>query len=231
VRAVMDHRQGRCDNGEETVNRASALIMLTGLSLAANLAPAAEPLGRFFFTPAQRAQLDIARSQKSRATLASEQTDEAAAQPLPEVLTYRGSVRRSDGKSTVWLNNQTVQDQQPVEGLAVVGRVNANGDVTLQVPQTNRTIELKPGQSVDIGSGIVEEPFARDVTAPKPETKPPATASVAGKPEPAKPLAPGEKAAAAGTPEQKVLEAQPESALERLRRTRPEGIGNAPDRR
>lgn len=44
--------------------------------------------------------------------------------------------------------------------------------------------------------------------------------------------APGEKTAAtASTPEQKVLEAQPESALERLRRTRPEGNGNAPDRR
>jgi hypothetical protein len=214
------------------VNRVIALIMLTGLSLTGSLAPAAEPLGRFFFTPAQRAQLDIARSQKSRATLANEPTDEtAAAQPLPEVLTYRGSVRRSDGKSTVWLNNRTVQDQKPVEGLAVVGRVNANGDVTLQVPQTNRTIELKPGQSVDIGSGIVEEPFARQVTAPKPETKPPTTTGAAGKPEPAKPLAPGEKPAAAGTPEQKVLETPPESALERLRRTRPEGIGNAPDRR
>jgi hypothetical protein len=215
------------------VKQAIALITLTGLSLAANLAPAAEPLGRFFFTPAQRAQLDVARSQKSRATLASEPTDEtAAAQPLPEVLTYRGSVRRSDGKSTVWLNNRTVQDQQPVEGLAVVGRVNANGDITLQVPQTNRTIELKPGQSVDLGSGIVEEPFARSVTAPKPETKPPGVESAADKPVPARPLAPGEKPAAAGTPEQKVLETPPESALERLRRARPGGTGNnAPDRR
>jgi hypothetical protein len=212
------------------VNRAIALITLTGLSLMGNLAPAAEPLGRFFFTPAQRAQLDIARSQKSRAALANEPTNEtAAAQPLPEVLTYRGSVRRSDGKSTVWLNNRTVQDQQPVEGLAVVGRVNANGDVTLQVPQTNRKIELKPGQSVDIGSGIVEEPFARNVTAPKPEPKPPVTP--AGKAEPGKPATSGEKTASPGTPEQKVLETPPESALERLRRTRPEGIGNAPDRR
>jgi len=213
------------------VNRAIALIMLTGLSLMGNLAPAAEPLGRFFFTPAQRAQLDTARSQKSRATLASEQTDEASAQPLPEILTYGGSVRRSDGKSTIWLNNRAVHDQQTIEGLAVVGRVQRNGEVSLQVPQTNRTIELKPGQSVDIGSGIVEEPFARDVTAPKSETKPPATASAAGKPEPAKPLAPGEQAAARGTPEKRLLEIPPASALERMRRPPPEGIGNAPDRR
>ena len=205
------------------MKRAVALLALAGLP-ASGLSQAAEPLGRFFFTPAQRAQLDVARSQKSRATLASEQTEDAA-QASPEILTYSGSVRRSDGKSTVWLNNRAVQDQKPIEGLAVIGRVNSNGAVDVQVPQTNRSIELKPGQSVDIGSGIVEEPFARQVTAPKPDAKSPATASATGKPEPAKPLAPGEKAAAAGTPEQKVLETPPESALEPLRRTPPRESG------
>jgi hypothetical protein len=109
--------------------------------------------------------------------------------------------------------------------------VQRNGEVSLQVPQTNRTIELKPGQSVDIGSGVIEEPFARQVTAPKSEPRPPATASTADKPGPAKPLAPDEKAAATGTPEQRVLETPPESALERLRRPPPKGIGSAPDRR
>lgn len=214
------------------MKRAIALLTLTGLSLTGNLAQAAEPLGRFFFTPAQRAQLDVARSQKSRATLASEPSDEAAAAPLPEILTYGGFVRRSDGKSTIWLNNRAVQDQQPIEGLAVTGRVKSNGDVTLQVPQTNRNIELKAGQSVDLGTGVIEEPFARQVTAPKPEPKPAGPESAAGKPAPGKPPAPGEKAAATDrAPEQKVLEAPPESALERLRRTPAEGNGNAPDRR
>jgi hypothetical protein len=158
--------------------------MLTVMSLTGKPSFAAEPLGRFFFTPAQRAQLDVARSQKSRATLASEQPDEAAA-PLPEILTYSGSVRRSDGKSTVWLNNRAVHDQQSVEGLAVIGRVNSSGDVTLGVPQTNRKIELKPGQSVDIGTGIVEEPFARQVTAPK--SLPSATPATGTKPTPPSP--------------------------------------------
>jgi hypothetical protein len=98
----------------------------------------------------------------------------------------------------------------------------------LELPQTNRSIELKAGQSVDLGSGTVEESFARQITAPKPA----GPESAAGKPAPGKPVAPGEKTAATvGTPEQKALEAQPESALERLRRTRPEGNGNAPERR
>jgi hypothetical protein len=164
--------------------------MLTGLSLTGNLSPAAETLGRLFFTPAQRAQLDVARSQKNRATPGSGQTDEAA--PLPEILTYSGSVRRSDGKSTVWLNNRAMHGQQSIEGIAVIGRVNPNGAVTLQVPQTSRNIELKAGQSVDIGSGVIEEPYARQVTAPKPA----GAERAAGKPVPGKPPAPSGKAAA-----------------------------------
>ncbi len=114
----------------------------------------------------------------------------------------------------------------------MVGRVNSNGDVTLQVPQTNRKIELKPGQSVDLGSGIVEEPFAR--RSPRRSLKlnrrPPRALQASRCPP--NPWRRARKPAAAGTPEQKVLETPPESALERLRRTRPEGTGNnAPDRR
>ncbi len=200
------------------------LLMLTVMSLTGMPSFAAEPPGRFFFTPEQRVQLDIARKQKSRVTLASEIEENAA--PVAEILTLGGSVRRSDGKSTVWLNNRAVNDREAPGGVIIDHRLRPNGAVSLQVPQSARSIELKVGQSVDIVSGVIEEPFARQVTAPKPA----AAESAAGKPAPGKPPAPGEKAAAAtGTPEQKVLERAPETASERLRLA-PEG-SNAPDRR
>ncbi len=202
------------------------LLMLLGLSLGGGLSHAAEPLGRFFFTPAQRAQLDTARSQKSRVTLATDAADQQAA-PVAEILTLGGSVRRSDGKSTVWLNNRAINDREATGGIVIDHRLQRDGTLSLQVPQSARSIVLKVGQSVDIVSGTIEEPYARQVTAPKPAG--PDTA--AGKPAAGKPPAPGEKAAAAGTAEQKMLEAQPESALERLRRPPAEGNGNAPDRR
>jgi hypothetical protein len=187
---------------------------------------AAESLGRLFFTPPQRAQLDVARSQKSRVTLASENQQEAA--PAPEIITYSGVVRRSDGRSTILINNKPVSDGQAINGVPLSGSIGANGTVTLRMPQSDRPVELKVGQSLEIVSGTIEEPFSRSATAPQPA----GPESAAGKPVPGKPPAPGEKAAAtAGTPEQKVREAQPESALERLRPTRPEGNGNAPDRR
>lgn len=139
-----------------------------------------------FFTPAQRASLDTARTQRARATLSTEKTEETAA-PVPQTITYDGMVRRSDGKTTVWLNNRPVDDKDPAGGATLVGRVGADGSVSLQVPQSGRSVDLKPGQSIELLSGAIDEGFLRKpaATEPKPAAKPPADAK-AGKPEAAK---------------------------------------------
>ncbi|HEY7657535.1 MAG TPA: hypothetical protein VH881_11765 [Burkholderiales bacterium] len=141
-------------------------------------APAQERLGRLFFTPAQRASLDVARSQRARTTLDTEKTEQDAA-PVPQTITYSGVLRRSDGKTTVWLNNQPVHDRISAGAAAIVGRVRPDGSVTLQVPQSGRSVTLKPGQSVELLGGTVEEGYSRRPEAPKPEPKPAATASPA----------------------------------------------------
>ena len=123
----------------------------------------AEPIGPLFFTPAQRAQLDTARSQQKRGIVTPEP---AQPSPPPEIVTYSGMVRRSDGKSTVWINNHPVQGRD-VGGVAIE-RVRPDGVVTLKVPQTSRDVKLKVGQSLDVVSGTIEEPFDRPVAAPKP---------------------------------------------------------------
>lgn len=150
--------------------------MIRGLALACALilvvepAVAAEPLGRLFFTTAQRASLDVARSQRSRATLSAEKNEEAAA--VPEIVTYGGMVRRSDGKTTVWINNRAMHDNVRPDGATMVGRVKPDGGVTLQVPQTGRSVDLKPGQSIELLSGAIEEGGSRRPPASKPEAKP-----------------------------------------------------------
>jgi hypothetical protein len=162
---------------------------------------------------------------KQLITLASDKEQDAA--PVAEILTLGGSVRRSDGKSTVWINNRAINDRDASGGV-IVDRLQPNGALSLQVLPSARSIELKVGQNVDMVSGTIEKAYARQVTAPQsagPE-------SAAGKPAPGKPPAPGEKAAAsASMPEQKVLKVQPESGIERLRRTRREGNDSEPDRR
>ena len=155
-------------------------------------APAQERVGRLFFTPAQRASLDVARSQRARAALSTEKPEQEAA-PVPQTITYSGVLRRSDGKTTVWINNQPVHDRESAGAAAIVGRVRPDGSVTLQVPQSGRSVSLKPGQSVELLSGAVEEGYSRKLEAPRPEPKPAAKPAADAKS--AKPATPPDSAA------------------------------------
>lgn len=140
-----------------------AIVML----LSAGSAAGAD-LGRMFFTPAQRATLDNARKQNIRVEVGSE--NEQAA-PVPQNVSVNGLVRRSDGKSTVWLNNRAISDQHAA-GLNVTTVKNDNR-VKLSVPESGRSVDLKVGQTVEILSGTIEEGYSRRTTL-KSEAKPPA---------------------------------------------------------
>ena len=102
--------------------------------------PFAQELGRLFFTPTQREVLDARR----RARV----PDKPAATPLVISPTTRldGYVRRSDGRSTVWVNGDTADDSAP----------QADGRVPLPVDSGAR-VRLKPGQVLDRGSGEVSD--------------------------------------------------------------------------
>jgi hypothetical protein len=173
MRAGVDHRQRGRDTGEEAVRLAPFALVLT---LLAPPAVAAEPLGRLFYTPDQRSSLDTARSKRARTALATEK-EEPPAPPSPEVVTYGGMVRRSDGKTTVWLNNHAVGEKEAASRL--VGKVRPDGSVTLQSPQTGKNVELRVGQRAELLSGRVEEVY-RQAPARKPELTP---AEPAAKPE------------------------------------------------
>jgi hypothetical protein len=144
-----------------------ALVWLACFTIAGS-ASAAE-MGRLFFTPAERAQLDTARTQKkapaaAAAPAAEEQT------PAPKVVTYGGLVRRSDGKSMLWLNDRLLEEKEALTGPILQGKVRPDGAVTLRTPQSGASVEIKVGQSVELHSGKVAE--GRTVEAPpKPASK------------------------------------------------------------
>jgi hypothetical protein len=118
-----------------------------------------EPLGRLFYTPAQRTQLDTARAQRTASPLA--ETPAAETPPAPPALTFNGVVRRSDGKSTIWINNRAVGDGESLSGVAVVGRVRPDGAIRLNMLQSKAGVDLKVGQTLDVDSGSVAENYAR----------------------------------------------------------------------
>lgn len=73
------------------------LIILSLVLMLGHNAAQAEPLGRLFFTPQQRAELDRQRLHNPGISV---DTDQQAAQ------TINGEIRRSSGRNTRWINGE-----------------------------------------------------------------------------------------------------------------------------
>src|SRR5262249_30099607 len=101
-----------------------------------------------FYTPDQREALDGARAKKSRVAIGGEKQERQEEQPpaplQPEIVTYGGIVRRSDGSSTVWINSRPVSDKDKASA-PVLGQVRPDGRVTVHGTQTGRSVDLKVG--------------------------------------------------------------------------------------
>jgi hypothetical protein len=119
------------------MSRCIALALLLWLPQAAY----AQELGRLFFTPEQRAALDARR--KARVP------DKPAPMPLVVSPTTRldGYVRRSDGRSTVWVNGASADEAVP----------QGDGRVSVSVGESRARVRLKPGEVLDRGSGEVSD--------------------------------------------------------------------------
>ncbi len=126
------------------MRRAAALLGFAA-ALAATLPARAQELGRLFFTPEQRAALDARR----KARLPDKP---AAAAPSPTTR-IDGLVRRSDGRTTVWVNGEPVSGNGQVEDLRVAPRRGDPSRVTVQAGEDGRPIDLKVGSTLDRGSG------------------------------------------------------------------------------
>ena len=105
--------------------RVFMMCWLIPLLLLASQAGQAEPieLGRLFYTPAQRAQLESARA-RNQTQRASPKQRQAVSAPAP--LRFDGVVIRSDGQSTRWVNGKTEVGASSVTGLKP-GQIRANG--------------------------------------------------------------------------------------------------------
>ncbi len=166
------------------------LLMIAPIAQAADAAP----IGRIFFTPEQRAQLDTLRTQKA---VASQVRDE----PIPENDTYNGIVRRSDGKTTVWVNNEAMTDAELRVKQSIVGRVDRNGRILLQAPAAGSgTLQLKVGQSAELLSGKIDETYSAPRTVPAIQAKPAPAEKPAAAAETSRPRGDADAGAAAPAP-------------------------------
>jgi hypothetical protein len=128
--------------------RLRAAALLIGANLVA-MAPAceAQELGRLFFTPEQRSALDARR--KARMP-----DRPAAAVVASPTMRLDGYVKRSGGKSTVWVNREALD-----EGGADLPRLPRGTDDRVSVPvgETHSRVQMKPGETLDRGNGEVRD--------------------------------------------------------------------------
>jgi hypothetical protein len=109
--------------------RVSILAGLTLLALITHGSSLAAPveLGRLFYTPAQRAQLETARSHHvTQIPLQTKHSDAPDRAPAP--VRFDGVVMRSDGKTTRWVDGKPEVGTSSVSGLKP-GQIRASGKV------------------------------------------------------------------------------------------------------
>jgi hypothetical protein len=127
-------------------------VMATVLLAVAFPCPAQE-LGRLFFTPDQREALDARR----KARVPDKPAAAVVASPTTRL---DGYVKRSDGRSTVFVNGQPLLEGTPEA--PSVDPERRGGRVSVPASEGGARYVLKPGQSVDTGTGQVRDVLGDD---------------------------------------------------------------------
>jgi hypothetical protein len=129
------------------MNRVAALVL--GAALAAAAAPCdAQELGRLFFTPEQRSALDARR----KARVPDKPNAAAVAAPT---MRLDGYVKRSSGRSTVWVNSEAL-DESALES-PHIPRAGSDDRVSVPVGESRGRIQMRPGETLDRGNGEVRD--------------------------------------------------------------------------
>lgn len=152
----MAHRSAGNHTGQEMIER---LVSLFSCLLFATSALSAEPVGRLFFSPLERAELDRARSEKDKPAppVRIEAPPPTAPLPATQTVSYAGIVRRSDGRAMLWVNNRIVDEKEALAGLNLRGYVRADGAVVLESHEAGKAAEVKVGQALDVQAGRIIE--------------------------------------------------------------------------
>ena len=133
----------------------------------------AEPnneFGRLFSKPNERSNLNILRQNQKLKPIGTPEVQpevELNAEPAAptEPITLQGYVKRSDGTSTLWINNQAVQENSTVDNVKI-GRLNKRGfskkgasteGVDVKIPASGKHIRLKAGQMYEPESNQIVE--------------------------------------------------------------------------
>lgn len=132
---------------------------LAALLLVASTAEA-QDLGRLFFTAEERAILDDARRDMDVGPRRPAGGGDERPARQPTELTFGGSVVRGNGETTTWINGQPVLPGDATrEGIRVTPTGRPGGEVRVTLPSGVGSIELRPGQRIEVVSGRVVDAY------------------------------------------------------------------------
>lgn len=142
--------------------------ILIVMLLLPSLAWSAEPFGRLFTNPAERANLDHLRQTRKIEPVNIDQPSGVTevAPVLPSEISVQGYVKRSDGKKgTVWVNDEPVQENSST-GEVEVGKLPKHGSgIQLTLPGTDKSLRLKAGQTYDFETDSITESKVRPINS------------------------------------------------------------------
>lgn len=127
--------------------QAIATLCFALLAAAAPRFAHAEPLGRLFLTPEQRAALERQRHQKTA-------PKPQPVEPEPETgsLSLNGIVTRSDGKATIWVNGAPYYDAASAGELLALPAGGEDGAAASERREPRRP-SVKVGESLNRATG------------------------------------------------------------------------------
>ena len=165
-------------------------VVIILLGLGATPGTAAEPLGRLFMTPEQRAALDAARAPGNELLTATVQRAKPRAVSPDAPVLLNGVIRRSRGPNVAWVNGERASPTGE-QGVHLRRGPDRHNQVTLE-EGGGSTARLKPGQFWIPATGQVADCYGC-AAASKPadlvETLPSTTTGTAAATPPATPLA------------------------------------------
>lgn len=134
-------------------------LLLSTVALQAS-AESSAPFGRLFSKPNERNNLNTLRQNQNLKVINTQEAPqpEIILNPepveLPDPITMQGYVKRSDGATTLWINNKAVQENSTVDKVKI-GKLNQRGfsskgasteGVDVKIPANGKHIRLKAGQ-------------------------------------------------------------------------------------
>jgi hypothetical protein len=147
-------------------------LMTAGESGFAQSSAQTEEVGRLFLTPAERSHLEALRQRSLQPQVLVEEPEPEPERPAPvlepeeRLFSHGGTLRRSDGSYTIWLNSQAyAQDQLPdnVELLLPYSQ----GRLLIRNPDNGIGYEIKPGQVLDLNTGQILEAYQLPAATPE----------------------------------------------------------------